>query len=596
MSKQKQIEVARKKLPDIDFRSGCNFQNLNDLIDQFDELDRHEFDDQMALEVHSMKEHIFHITGCLSKMDKRFPVANEYMLLSGGLKTGSIHIDQRKKSQIEPSEILPSSISKPETNRGDDFDLDYTLLVPVIKVSENEHENSLILDMRKSANCHSWLVARPDIDEKLMMWSDCFVTGPPRTSEPADEKLIEQLVDLNVDKNEDNLTNGSLNGDAPPTNVELCQTPDNEENEPDLSDQLIYLCPLLVSKWFSEHVIQICQNTEILQNMTMEQKGKALLGIPNIVSCKRTPPGVTLILACGGTRIQYDLIPVISFYGWPKVAESILNIPHIWGDTNVKNEVTKGFHLIPAYPMAQDITNDLSFTPSEAHQIMREWRFSFARSEVTIKKAIPMPFMKSFYAFLAVMVKQLTRYRHLINPYALRAIFFFAADRLPISYLERHDKVAVNFLGLIDDILQCLLTQSCPNYFIHSYNIFKDLSQEDINTICKVVLMVRSDPTSFLQEAVNSVRFSRRQSSISRNHRLGKKTDIVSIDYTGQHQLSQERANQTQKFDKKLSEDEDPMVERVKRMIESNPGKSISVFLNPDDVSKAHFRVDDRFF
>ena len=79
---------------DVDFRSGCSIEELNVLIDQFDELDRHEFDDQMALEVHSMKEHIFHITGKLSQMDPRFPVANEYMLLSGGLKTGAIHIDQ----------------------------------------------------------------------------------------------------------------------------------------------------------------------------------------------------------------------------------------------------------------------------------------------------------------------------------------------------------------------------------------------------------------------------------------------------------------------------------------------------------------------
>jgi len=37
--------------------------NLNKLINIFDDYDRHEFDDQMALEVHSMKEHIFNILG-----------------------------------------------------------------------------------------------------------------------------------------------------------------------------------------------------------------------------------------------------------------------------------------------------------------------------------------------------------------------------------------------------------------------------------------------------------------------------------------------------------------------------------------------------
>ena len=74
------------------------------------------------------------------------------------------------------------------------------------------------------------------------------------------------------------------------------------------------------------------------------------------------------------------------------------------------------------------------------------------------------------------------------------SIFFFAADRLPLSYLNRPDKVATNFLGLIDDVMQCLLTRSCPNYFINSYSIFNNMTENDVKTICSVVLMVRSDP------------------------------------------------------------------------------------------------------
>ena len=70
----------------------------------------------------------------------------------------------------------------------------------------------------------------------------------------------------------------------------------------------------------------------------------------------------------------------------------------------------------------------------------------------------------------------------------------------------------------------------------------------------------------------------------------------MAVDYTGKQELSNERAILPEKFDKRHPEQEDPMVERVRRMIESNKGKSISVFLNPDDVTKAHFRVDDRFF
>lgn len=413
---------------DVDFRSGANIQELNNIIDQFDELDRHEFDDQMALEVHSMKEHIFHITGCLSKMDSRFPVANEYMLLSGGLKTGSVHIDHSLKKSVNLMEnsgnpgILNSSNSDNASlnnsfenthsmqssskvsasqdpnsqtqeiaaSRGDDFDLDYTLLVPVIKISENEHENSLILDMRKSEQCHSWLVARPEIDQKLQLWEDCFVTGPPRqrivndlvdTSSPSQNtnnnnnasgsELINDINRMNIlpinddevgpaDPHQQTPEQNAQNGEDPST-TEQNNPPGEDSDSEDLSNELIYLCPILVANWFSKCILQICQNTEYMQQIAQEQKGKGIKGIPNIISCKINPPGITLILACGGTRIQYDLIPVISFYGWPKVAGNWLNLPHIWQNLDNVGEVTKGFHLIPPSPLSENILVDLGW-------------------------------------------------------------------------------------------------------------------------------------------------------------------------------------------------------------------------------------------
>ena len=596
-------------MSDTDFRSGANINELNILIDQFDELDRHEFDDATAMEVNCMKEDIFHITGCLSKMDQRFPAANEYMLLSGGLRTGSVHIDQcvnlnpvnqmevdnqnqnsnsnnnnnNNNNQVSSSSIsdnLSTSTNNKSTNnlnlsqqselltspdssspiqmsnnltianRGNDYDLDYTLLVPVIKVSEAEHENSLILDMRKSESCHSWLVARPEIDEKLQLWEDCFVTGPPKrkvgsrknlghnsgdsgqNSNDANNEIVHDLINVEtpveseekpvgVDDSVENLENGQVQEE------ELVE--EEQEADDDLSNQLIYLCPILVAKWFSNCIVSICQNTEYL-----EREGKK--GIPNIISCKLNAPGVTLILAQGGTRIQYDLIPVISFYGWPKVAGNWLNLPHIWKNIDNVSEITKGFHLIPPMPLNESILDDPNYSgnPVRAHHIMREWRFSFARSEVTIKRhAIPTLFMKSFYIFMAVMVKQLDRFRHVINPYSLRTIFFFAADRLPVAYLNRPDKVATNFLGLIDDVMQCLLTKSCPNYFINNFNIFGELQESQVKMISNVILMIRSDPKSFINEAVNRVRISRQQSSISRNARLGKKTDVVAVSSDG---------------------------------------------------------------
>lgn len=53
----------RVKMNLICFRSGCSMKVLSKLINEFDDFDRHEFDDQMAIEVHTMKEHIFSILG-----------------------------------------------------------------------------------------------------------------------------------------------------------------------------------------------------------------------------------------------------------------------------------------------------------------------------------------------------------------------------------------------------------------------------------------------------------------------------------------------------------------------------------------------------
>ena len=52
--------------------------SLNRLINIFDDYDRHEFDDQMALEVHSMKEHIFNILGRYSTINVTVFTINQW--------------------------------------------------------------------------------------------------------------------------------------------------------------------------------------------------------------------------------------------------------------------------------------------------------------------------------------------------------------------------------------------------------------------------------------------------------------------------------------------------------------------------------------
>ena len=37
-------------------------------------------------------------------------------------------------------------------------------------------------------------------------------------------------------------------------------------------------------------------------------------------------------------------------------------------------------------------------------------------------------------------------------------------------------------------------------------------------------------------------------------------------------------------------------LKKLQQLVTENPGKSISVFINPDDVTRPHFRIDDKFF
>lgn len=44
------------------------------------------------------------------------------------------------------------------------------------------------------------------------------------------------------------------------------------------------------------------------------------------------------------------------------------------------------------------------------------------------------------------------------------------------------------------------------------------------------------------------------------------------------------------------SRQEMDIVEKMRKLVDENPGKSISVFLNPEDGSTPHFRIDGKFY
>lgn len=63
----------------------------------------------------------FFFPGLVQKVDQRLPVANEYLLLSGGAREGVL--------DLNPEELGDYA-------KGADFDLDFTLLVPALKLHD----------------------------------------------------------------------------------------------------------------------------------------------------------------------------------------------------------------------------------------------------------------------------------------------------------------------------------------------------------------------------------------------------------------------------------------------------------------------------
>lgn len=83
-------------------------------------------------------------------------MANEYLLLSGGAREGVL--------DLNPEELGDYA-------KGADFDLDFTLLVPALKL--HDRNQPVTLDMRHSPPCHSWLSLCLCDSNVMSRWSVC---------------------------------------------------------------------------------------------------------------------------------------------------------------------------------------------------------------------------------------------------------------------------------------------------------------------------------------------------------------------------------------------------------------------------------------
>ncbi|XP_055501784.1 nucleotidyltransferase MB21D2-like [Leucoraja erinacea] len=470
---------------ELDFRSGAKLEDLNKLIQEFSRQDQREYDDHKALEIHTAKDFIFSMLGMVQKLDQKLPMANEYLLLSGGVREGVVDMDLEELGLYV---------------RRTDYDMDFTLLVPALKL--HDRNQPVTLDMRHSALCHSWLSLRLFDEATINKWKDCCT-----------------VVDH---------ANGGAN---------------------------YFFSPTRVAEWFHQAFTLVLG--EVLK--------KPQRGTPKVERVEKNQTVISVVLAVGSSRVLYDIVPVVSFKGWPAVAQSWLMENHFWDGKITEEEVISGFYLVPAASLNGKKEN--------------EWRLSFARSEVQLKKCISTNLMQAYLACKAMITKLLFKSRA-VSPYHLRSLMLWACDRLPTVYLAREGCSAGFLLGLLDDLQHCLVNRLCPNYFIPQCNMFEQLSDETALLYARRLAAVRSDPGEHLRTAIEQVRAANRLAEGAPRRGNGPGTPSPYPDGGCGEGRPQE----------------DHLAKKLQQLVTENPGKSISVFINPDDVTRPHFRIDDKFF
>lgn len=187
---------------------------------------------------------------------------------------------------------------------------------------------------------------------------------------------------------------------------------------------------------------------------------------------------------------------------------------------------------------------------------------------------------QAFQAAKAVLSRILARPRTGLSLYHLRTLLFWACDRLPAAYLSCSDADTPGrlLLGLLDDLAHCILGKNCPNYFLPQCNMLEHLTDSQALLVARKLAHVRSDPSEHLRAALDQAQ------------QAGQLKKELTASTNGHGSPGHHPANGI------ISPSEDKLAQRLQQLVTENPGKSISVFLNPDDVTRPHFRIDDKFY
>lgn len=179
---------------------------------------------------------------------------------------------------------------------------------------------------------------------------------------------------------------------------------------------------------------------------------------------------------------------------WPECA-------HEW-KTRLRPE---GF---PSIEMISSIVSEGCLLVASSHKESRypdlEWQFSFSLCEKKLfREAVSMYQKYGYILFEGFFVQTMANLTSISSEH-LKAVFFYACERIPAEYWQSNPGACVMYM--LDELLRYVRSKNLPNYFVHSNNMVDCLQKKDFKEIEEQLILLRSQLALFIRQIDETLR------------------------------------------------------------------------------------------
>ena len=176
----------------------------------------------------------------------------------------------------------------------------------------------------------------------------------------------------------------------------------------------------------------------------------------------------------------FDVVPAVEVEQWPEISADWVSRERHWPKQEVVTEVVKHkCHLVP-------VPHHNSTCPEI------EWRLSFSVAEKELARGLT-KLQRQIYIFVKyILWRDFINKHRTLSSYHLKTAFFWLMEELPLSLWKEENFSQIVRL-LAGKLVQFLLENNWPNYFIPSNNMVGHLKKEDLEEVTAKVQAVKED-------------------------------------------------------------------------------------------------------